>query len=76
MDRIHGTYCSGKLEFSGCMNMSGPQPIGGNGAPYWVADLFKRFPRIDTIALSGEKGSQIYARMAAPKRCGGTAGNA
>lgn len=60
---IYGAYSRSALEIRGRFHMQGPQPIGENGAPQWVADIFESRPDIIRVAVSTEDGGAVWSRM-------------
>jgi len=64
---IHGAHSINSLEIRGVFNIQGPQPICEGGAPEWVADLMDRYPEIQDIAISSEKGGVVWSRISTNK---------
>lgn len=60
---IHGAYSRSALEIRGHFSMQGPQPVGENGAPQWVADIFESRPDIIRVAVSTEDRGAVWTRM-------------
>ncbi len=62
---IHSMLCTGKMDVTGRMILSGPQPVGTKGgAPTWVADVLDDREDITAIVvIRGESGGAIYRRM-------------
>jgi hypothetical protein len=60
--RVHTTIL-GNIEIRGIRHISGPQPIGGNGAPQLIADLFDADSTIQRILIEREKNGVLYQRM-------------
>lgn len=61
--RVHTSFSRTKLEIRGHFSMSGPQPVGGNGCPEWIADLFDANPNLTQIALGNEESGIVYQRI-------------
>ena len=59
---VYGAYARGELEIKGHFHAQGVQPVGDDGAPEWVAEIFKNMPHIKNIAVSGEEGSALWTR--------------
>jgi len=53
IDLVHSTHVTGKVNFSGCISMSGKQKIDDNGGcPTWVGEVFDKYPEISEIAFN------------------------
>ncbi len=62
---IHSMLCTGKVDITGRVLVSGPQPVGTKGgAPVWVADALDDREDITAIVvICGEHGGAIYRRV-------------
>lgn len=51
-----------ELTFQGSIHVQGRQPVGDDGAPQWVADLFDENPEVMQVAIGKEKSGIVYYR--------------
>ena len=63
MKLIHSSYSHSQLEIKGCWHMQGPQPIGENGVPKWVGEIFKENSDIEAIAINKKKSGIVYSKL-------------
>lgn len=59
--KVHGSYSSSGLEIKGRFHMAGPQPVGEDGAPVWVYEMFKQHPEITQIAINKGASGVVFA---------------
>jgi len=50
------------VNMSGCFHIQGRQPIGEDGAPQWVFNLFENNPDIEQIGIRTKTGGYVYSR--------------
>lgn len=64
--RLHATMLS-DTKISGCRHASGPQPVGDDGAPQVVADIFDADLSIQRIMIERGEGNAILYQRISPE---------
>ena len=62
-ERFYGQHSRTPLEIKGHWSMSGPQAVGEGGVPECVAEVFRAFPHMKSIALGTDTHGVVWQRL-------------